>query len=246
VPGSTVRWNGSDRPTTYVSATTLTASITAGDVATAGLASVTVFNPIPGGGTAAPLSFYINVTFLDVPTTYFAAAYVQAIVDAGVTAGCAPRLFCPERSTSRAEMAVFLLKSDLGATYVPPPAQGGVFADVQPGDFAADWIEDLAGRNITGGCDPANYCPTRAVTRAEMAVLLLKTSQGATYVPPPAQGGVFADVQPGDFAADWIEDLAARGITGGCDIVPNFCPGRPVTRGEMAVFLTKTFNLPLP
>ena len=246
VPGSTVRWNGADRPTSYVSATTLTASIPAGDVAAAGVASVTVFNPIPGGGTAAPLSFYINVTFLDVPTTYFAAAYVQAIVDAGVTAGCAPRLFCPERSTSRAEMAVFLLKSDLGATYVPPPAQGGVFADVQPGDFAADWIEDLAGRNITGGCDPANYCPTRAVTRAEMAVLLLKTSQGATYVPPPAQGGVFADVQPGDFAADWIEDLAARGITGGCDIVPNFCPGRPVTRGEMAVFLTKTFNLPLP
>jgi hypothetical protein len=246
VPGATVRWNGADRLTTYVSSVTLTAAIPAGDVTTAGVASVTVFNPLPGGGTSAPFSFYINVTFLDVPTTYFAAAYVQAIVDAGVTAGCAPRLFCPERSTSRAEMAVFLLKSALGPTYAPPPAQGGVFADVQPGDFAADWIEDLAGRNITGGCDATNYCPNRSVTRAEMAVLLLKTSLGATYVPPAAQGGVFADVHPGDFAADWIEDLAIRGITGGCDSAPNFCPARPVTRAEMAVFLTKTFNLPLP
>jgi glucose/arabinose dehydrogenase len=246
VPGATVRWNGADRPTSYVSAASLTAAIPASDVATAGVASVTVFNPIPGGGTSGPFSFYVNVTFLDVPTTYFAAAYVQAIVDAGVTAGCAPRLFCPERPTSRAEMAVFLVKSAIGGAYVPPLAQGGVFADVHPGDFAADWIEDLARRNITSGCDAANYCPNRAVTRAEIAVLLLKTSQGAAYVPPLARGGVFADVHPGDFGADWIEDLAARGITGGCDSVPNFCPARSVTRAEVAVFLTKTFNLPLP
>lgn len=244
--GSTVRWNGADRPTTFVSPTSLTAAIPASDVAAAGVASVTVFTPIPGGGTSGSLSFYINTTFLDVPTTYFAEAYIQAIVDAGITAGCAPRLFCPERPTSRAEMAVFLLKALLGSAYVPPPAQGGVFDDVNPGDFAADWIEDLAGRGITSGCDPANYCPNRDVSRAEMAVLLLKTSQGPSYVPPPAQGGVFADVNPGDFAADWIEDLAARGITGGCDSVPNYCPTRSVTRAEMAVFLTKTFNLPLP
>jgi hypothetical protein len=246
VPGATVRWNGADRPTTYVSATTLTAAISASDVAAAGVASVAVFDPVPGGGTSNPVSFYINVTFLDVPTSYFASAYIQAIVNAGVTAGCATRLYCPERPTSRAEMAVFLLKSFLGPAYAPPPATGTVFADVHVGDFAADWIEDLAGRSITSGCDPANYCPGRAVTRAEMAVLLLKTSQGAAYVPPPATGTVFADVHPGDFAADWIEDLAARAITAGCDSVPDFCPTRPVTRAEMAVFLTKTFNLPLP
>jgi hypothetical protein len=79
-----------------------------------------------------------------------------------------------------------------------------------------------------------------------MAVLLLKTSQGAAYAPQLATGLVFKDVHPGDFAADWIEDLAGRGITGGCDLVPDYCPGRPVSRAEMAVFLTKTFNLPLP
>ena len=245
VPGATVRWNGADRTTTYVSSATLTADISAADVAAAGIASVTVFNPMPGGGLSAPISFYVNTTFLDVPVNYFAAAYVQAIVDAGVTAGCGVRLFCPERSTSRAEMAVFLLKSLLGPAYQPPPAQGGVFADVHPGDFAADWIEDLAARGITGGCDASNYCPNRSVTRAEMAVLLLKTLLGSAYVPPPAQGGVFADVHPGDFAADWIEDLKLRGITSGCDAI-NYCPDRFVTRGEMAVFLTITFGLPLP
>ncbi len=56
--GAVVRWNGSSRTTHYVSASQLTAEISAADVASAGSASVTVFNPAPGGGTsgAAPFS----------------------------------------------------------------------------------------------------------------------------------------------------------------------------------------------
>jgi parallel beta-helix repeat protein len=57
---SVVRWNGSDHPTTYVSGTQLTAEITAADIATAGTASVTVFNPDPGGGTSNAKTFTIN------------------------------------------------------------------------------------------------------------------------------------------------------------------------------------------
>ena len=246
VDGSVVRWNGSDRTTTFVSASVLTAAIPAADISVAGSASVQVFTPPPGGGLSAAKTLSINPTFLDVSTTDFAYIYIQAIFDANVTAGCAPRLFCPNDPTTRAQMAVFLLKASLGSAYVPPPATGLVFADVHPGDFAADWIEDLAARSITGGCGGGLYCPNRGVTRAEMAVFLLKTSQGSSYVPPPATGLVFADVHPGDFAADWIEDLAARGITAGCDSVPDYCPDRSVSRAEMAVFLTKTFNLPLP
>jgi len=60
VPGSTVRWNGADRPTTFVSSTDLQASIGATDVATEGTASVTVFNPAPGGGLSNPQTFTIT------------------------------------------------------------------------------------------------------------------------------------------------------------------------------------------
>ena len=58
---SVVRWNGADRSTTYVSATQLTASIPAIDVAAAGTAQIAVFNPAPGGGTSNALSFPINL-----------------------------------------------------------------------------------------------------------------------------------------------------------------------------------------
>ena len=58
VSGSTVQWNGSTVSTTYVSASQLTASVSANLVASQGTASVTVQNP--GGATSNALTFTIN------------------------------------------------------------------------------------------------------------------------------------------------------------------------------------------
>ncbi len=58
--GAVVRWNGSDRPTTFVSNARVNAAISAADVANAGTAQVTVFNPAPGGGTSNASVFTIN------------------------------------------------------------------------------------------------------------------------------------------------------------------------------------------
>jgi len=70
-----------------------------------------------------------------------------------------------------------------------------------------------------------------------MAVFLLKSEHGSTFVPPPCTG-VFPDVACPSQFADWIEQLSAEGITGGCG-GGNYCPGNPVTRQQMAVFLLK-------
>ena len=59
-PASVVNWNGSPLTTVYVNGTTLTASVPATDIDTAGIATVTVTNPLPGGGTSSGLSFAIN------------------------------------------------------------------------------------------------------------------------------------------------------------------------------------------
>jgi hypothetical protein len=56
---SVVRWNGGNRPTTYVSATQLQASLGAADLAVVGSAQVTVFAPSPGGGTSNVLNLGI-------------------------------------------------------------------------------------------------------------------------------------------------------------------------------------------
>ena len=77
-----------------------------------------------------------------------------------------------------------------------------------------------------------------------MAVFLLRAEHGSGYVPPPATGTIFGDVHQGDFAADWIEQLYAEGITGGCQAgtPPNYCPTSSVTRGQMAAFLLKIYH----
>ena len=53
VAASVVRWNGADRPTTFVSSTQLQAAIPATDLAVSGTAQVTIFSPAPGGGPLA-------------------------------------------------------------------------------------------------------------------------------------------------------------------------------------------------
>ena len=60
VNGSVVRWNGQDRITGFISVNKLSALITAADIASAGSASVTVFNPAPGGGLSNATAFAIN------------------------------------------------------------------------------------------------------------------------------------------------------------------------------------------
>ncbi len=66
VAASVVRWNGSDRPTTgNGSVNGLTAQISASDIAKAGTAAVTVFNPAPGGGSSNSLTFTITPGAVD-------------------------------------------------------------------------------------------------------------------------------------------------------------------------------------
>ncbi len=67
--GAVVRWNGANRTTTFVNAGQLTATIAAADIAAAGTASVTVFNPTPGGGTSNAQTFTITAANNPVPTT---------------------------------------------------------------------------------------------------------------------------------------------------------------------------------
>ena len=169
--------------------------------------------------------------------------YVNTVARNGVTAGCGGGNYCGTASVTRAQMAVFLLKAEHGSTFLPPSCTG-TFTDVAcPGGFAVDWIEQLAFEGITGGCGGTNFCPNNGVRRDQMAVFLLKAEHGPAYVPPACvPPGVFPDVAcPGQFT-NWIEQLAAEAITGGCG-GGNYCPLNPNTRGQMAVFITKTFHL---
>jgi len=179
-------------------------------------------------------------TFADVSPDHWAFQFIESMSANGITSGCGGGNYCPTDSVTRAQMAVFLLRAKHGSNYSPPAATG-VFPDVPGSNFAIDWIEQLAAEGITSGCGGGNYCPDDPVTRAQMAVFLLRAKYGSGYAPPEATG-LFPDVPASNFAIDWIEQLAAEGITSGCG-GGNYCPSDAVSRDQMAVFLVRTFNL---
>lgn len=116
---------------------------------------------------------------------------------------------------------------------------GESFPDVTTGSQFYKFVENLFHNGVTGGCAGGNYCPTNPVTRAQMAVFLLKGEHGGSYLPPPCSSTLFTDVPcPGAGFVDWINQLSTEGITGGCG-GGQYCPGNSVTRGQMAVFLLK-------
>ena len=174
----------------------------------------------------------------------FAFTFIEALARAGVTAGCGNDYYCPQGSVTRAQMAVFLERGMRGSNFSPPAASGNVFLDVAAEDFAASFIEQLLLDGITSGCGNGNYCPNATVTRAQMAVFLLRAKHDSGYSPPAATG-IFGDVDLSYWAVHWIEQLAAEGITSGCG-AGNYCPNDSVTRAQMAVFLVRAFDLDEP
>jgi len=180
-------------------------------------------------------------TFNDVPTDHWAFSFIETFAANGITAGCGNGNYCPDDSVTRSQMAVFIERGMKGSDYVPPAATGNQFLDVAASGFAANFIEQFFSDGITAGCGNNNYCPDAGVSRAEMAVFLLRAKYGAGYSPPAAIG-VFNDVDLAYWAVHWIEKLAADGITAGCGD-GNYCPEAVVSRAEMAVFLVRTFGL---
>ena len=203
---------------------------------------VTVTNPSGLAGTMP--RGYVSM-FADVPSSNGFSSFIAGLVANGLTAGCGGADYCPASPVTRQQMAVFLLKGKFGLCFTPPPCTGEVFDDVPcTGSPFDPWIEVLATLQVTGGCGGGNYCPTNPVLRQQMAAFLLKADFDSTYVPPPCDNPFFDDVPCSNPFAPFIYDLASRGITGGCSN-NLYCPVDPVLRQQMAVFLVKTFLLPL-
>ena len=185
------------------------------------------------------------VRFFDVPPWHPFHDAIETLARNGITAGCGPSLFCPDAAISRAELAVFLLRTAHGPLWLPPAATG-VFPDVPTTSGFAPWIEAAYRDGVIGSCSQLAvlYCPDGASTRAAMAGYLLRAKHGGSYLPPPPSFA-FADVSHRDPQVGWIDELYREQITAGCAIDPlRYCPSPTVSRGEIAAFLVAAFALP--
>lgn len=95
------------------------------------------------------------------------------------------------------------------------------------------WLVD---RGITRGCSETEFCPDRAISRAQMAAFLAR----ALELP---DGPDAFDDDDGNPLEREIDALANAGITGGCG-ERRFCPNALVSRAAMATFMANAFELP--
>ncbi len=142
-------------------------------------------------------------------------------------------------SLALAGLAVVVAAAPGSGTELPPT--GGAFVDDNGSIYEAD-INAIAAEGITKGCSPdgTRFCPELPVTRAQMASFLVR----GLDLPSGGRSG-FTDIAASIHRTD-IDALAAAGITKGCDPSHTvYCPERPVTRAQMAAFLTRALGLPL-
>lgn len=179
---------------------------------------------------AREAAFQLSGGFLDSVGSIFAAD-IGWLAANGITKGCSTKLFCPGAPVTRGQMAAFLVRA-----LALPPSTADTFTDDDGSVFEAD-IQALAAAGITFGCRASEYCPTKVVTRGQMAAFLRRAFESSIVIGEPVS---FTDDDGSVFEAD-IRWLSGSGITRGC-AADLYCPTAPVTRGQMAAFLHRAMG----
>ena len=96
-------------------------------------------------------------------------AGVNAMARAGLTSGCGPRRFCPNRIVTRAQVAQFLAR----ALHLRPATTD--YFDDDDGLSGESSINAMARAGLTTGCAPRRFCPGQAISREQMAALLYRS-----------------------------------------------------------------------
>ena len=177
--------------------------------------------------------------FADVDRSSWADASVACVFELGLTTGTSPTTFSPDDVVTREQTGAFLAR--FRELVTGDRCRGPMpFTDVDPSSFAHDAISCLALIGVTGGTSPTTFSPAASVTREQMAAFLARLLRELTG-DSCASPAPFADVPTSSFAHDDIGCLFDRGITTGTS-ADRFSPQEPVTRAQMAVFLTRLYD----
>ena len=120
---------------------------------------------------------------------------------------------------------------------------GAELADIGQDGERFDAVQTLLDDGVLEGteCQRGMFCPDDPVSRAALAVWLVRVLDGAD--PEPGSTSTFEDIDPSSWWAPHVERLAELGVTVGCRRAPAwFCPLQPVSRAQAATMLRTAFS----
>lgn len=173
-----------------------------------------------------------NGAFIDDETSVHAQA-IEAVTAFGYAQGCATGsvYFCPNDPISRGHMATLLARAA-----ALPDASTDYFTDDDGSAHEAN-INRVAEAGIATGDGAGRFAPQAHVSRAQMATFVVRAADLA-----PSDVDAFSD-DDGNPHEENINALAAAGVTSGT-ADGRYRPDDVVTRGQMATFLARAFDLP--
>lgn len=224
--------------------------------------------PVSGGGTvryslaanssASPLPGNVTIggqywqvvqegqpprIFRDVPPGYPFFDSITLLGQNGISPGCGGGQYCPDSPMTRREMAAFLIRALMGESfsYQDQP----YFTDVGAGDPYFRYIQKLREIGVTNGCAAVRYCPDDTVTRGQMAAFVVRARLGVSHAEsfPYQTAPLFDDVGTSNVFFSHVQKLKELGITNGCTGA-TYCVNDPTTKGQMAVFVTRSLVAP--
>jgi len=207
------------------------------------------YGPAPDLGA---FEYQGDPTFVEVPFSYPYHDVIEALYQAGYTAGCNtnPLMYCPEAVMNRAESSVFVERGIHTAAFDPTAPATQVFADMPLDSWAANWVTALWNDQYTAGCgmNPLIYCPWQGHTRAEGCVFYLRMLRGANYGPAQPMQQAFVDVPLDTWYAKWVQAAYDAGLITACQTSPDlrFCPENPLTRAQAAYMMVQAKGLLAP
>jgi len=157
----------------------------------------------------------------------------------------ASKRFAPLQWRRRALVGLVAVALLVAGTAPVPAATGGSggFTDVNEDSTHAPAINALSEMGLfeRTGCEDGLFCPRDPIERWVVAVWLVRALGGEGTTTGTSR---FADVDANMWWSRYAEELADRAITIGCEKEPlRYCPGKTVTRAQMASFLVRAFEL---
>ena len=114
----------------------------------------------------------VSEIFTDVPANHWAKAAIQYVYDNGLMTGVSDTAFAPEATTTRAMIVSMLARME----NVTSAADAG-FTDVDASDWYATAVNWAAASGITSGTGDGNFSPNAAITREQLAAILMNYAQ---------------------------------------------------------------------